>query len=253
MKDNFSTQAKGYSKYRPYYPVEMIEYVVSFVNERGQALDVATGNGQVAIELSKHFAAVYGTDISEKQLLNATQADNIIYKVESAEQISFAENQFDLITVAQAIHWFDFDAFYKEVYRILKPDGIFAVLGYGVFSTNADSDKLLMHFYRNIVGSYWDAERKYVDDNYTTIPFPFDEVEVKQFKNEFTWTFDQLIGYLETWSAVQHYINKEGINPVDIIREDLKDSWEKGDKKVTFPLLLRIGKISDFRRQILDL
>lgn len=248
MKDNFSALAKGYSKYRPYYPSEMIEYVVSFINERGQALDVATGNGQVAMELSKHFATVFATDISEKQLLNATQADNIIYMVERAEQTAFAENQFDLITVAQAIHWFDFDAFYKEVNRILKPDGIFAVLGYGVFSTNTDSDKILMHFYHNIVGPYWDVERKYIDDNYTTIPFPFDEVEVKQFTNEFTWTFDQLIGYLETWSAVQHYKNKEESNPLDIIRDELKESWEKNDKKVTFPLLLRIGKISDFRR-----
>ncbi|RWW92051.1 class I SAM-dependent methyltransferase [Flavobacterium cerinum] len=243
MKDNFSALAGGYSKYRPYYPPEMIEYIVSFVKEKHEALDVATGNGQVAIELSKHFKKVYATDISQKQLDNATQADNIVYKVESAEHTAFADGQFDLITVAQAIHWFDFEAFYKEVYRILKPDGVFAVLGYGLFSTNPETDKLLRYFYYETIGPFWDPERKYIDNNYTTIPFPFDEIEVKQFMNEFIWTFDQLIGYLETWSAVQHYTNKVGKNPVNDIKDALKISWEKSDKKVTFPLLLRIGKI----------
>lgn len=243
MKDNFSTLAGGYSKYRPYYPSEMIEYIVSFVNERDTSLDVGTGNGQVAIELSKHFTKVYATDISQKQLDNAVKADNIIYKVESAEHAAFADSQFDLITVAQAIHWFDFEVFYKEVYRILKPDGIFAVLGYGLFSTNPETDKLLRYFYYEIIGPFWDPERKYIDDNYTTIPFPFKEMEVKQFTNEFTWSFDQLIGYLETWSAVKHYTDKVGNNPVSDIKKALKISWEKSDKKVTFPLLLRIGKL----------
>jgi ubiquinone/menaquinone biosynthesis C-methylase UbiE len=245
MKDNFSIQAKGYSKYRPYYPAEMISYVASFAENKQLALDVATGNGQVAIELAKYFKQVYATDISEKQLENALQKDNIIYKEERAEQTSFGDSQFDLITVAQAIHWFDFDAFYKEVYRILKPDGIFAVLGYGLFQTGGEAEKLLKHFYYDITGPYWDAERRYLDENYATIPFPFEEIKTKQFTNEFAWTFEQLIGYLETWSAVQHYIKKNGTNPVDLIRDELKESWEKGNRKVTFPLLLRIGKLKD--------
>lgn len=243
MKDNFSTQASDYAKYRPYYPSEMIDYVVSFAQNKQSALDVATGNGQVAVELAKHFKDVFATDISEKQLANALRKDNITYIKECAEQTSFADGQFDLVTVAQAIHWFDFDAFYKEVYRILKPDGVFAVLGYGLFNTSGEAEKLLKHFYHDITGPYWDAERRYLDENYTTIPFPFEEMETKRFVNEFTWTFEQLTGYLETWSAVQHYIKKNGINPVDLIRDELKEYWEKGDKKVTFPLLLRIGKL----------
>lgn len=243
MKDNFSTQSVQYSQYRPYYPSEMIAYIVSFVQNKDTALDVATGNGQVAGELAKYFSQVYGTDISQKQLENAVKADSIIYKTESAEQTSFGESQFDLVTVAQAIHWFDFDAFYKEVYRILKPNGIFAVLGYGLFNATGEADKLLKHFYYDITGPYWDAERRYLDENYETIPFPFEEVEVMQFTNEFTWTFEQLTGYLETWSAVQHYIKKNDSNPVDVIRDELKEYWEKGDRKVTFPLLLRIGKL----------
>ncbi|WP_035673425.1 class I SAM-dependent methyltransferase [Flavobacterium sp. 83] len=243
MKDNFSKQASEYSKFRPQYPDEMIDYLVSFVDNKDIALDIATGNGQVAHKLSRFFKTVYGIDISQNQLANAISAQNIIYKVAAAEDTFFGDHKFDLITVAQAVHWFDFDLFYKEIYRILKPDGIFAVLGYGLFSTNTDSDKILRNFYSNIVGPYWDVERKYLDENYKTIPFPFDEIVAQSFENHFTWTFEELIGYLETWSATQHYISKKNKNPLDLIYDELKISWQKNDKKVVFPWLLRIGKV----------
>jgi ubiquinone/menaquinone biosynthesis C-methylase UbiE len=243
MKDNFSKQAFQYSKFRPQYPDEMIDYLVSFVKNKGVALDIATGNGQVAHKLSRFFKTVYAIDISQNQLNNAIPTENIIYKVASAENTFFKKQEFDLITVAQAVHWFDFDLFYKEIDRILKPDGIFAVLGYGLFSTNADSDKILRDYYHNIIGPYWDSERKYLDENYKTIPFPFEEISTESFENHLTWTFEELMGYLKTWSATQHYISKNNQNPLDLIYDDLKVSWQKSDKKVTFPLLLRIGKL----------
>lgn len=243
MKDNFSKQAVDYSKFRPQYPEEMIECIISFVNTKSTALDVATGNGQVAHKLSNYFEKVFAIDISQKQLDNAIKADNIIYSKESAEETSFKNQQFDLIVVAQAVHWFDFEKFYKEIYRILKPKGIFAVMGYGLFSTNPDSDKILRHFYYDIVGTYWDAERKYLDENYETIPFPFEEIPAEKFKNQLIWTFEELTGYLQTWSSVQHYISKNNQNPIDLIYDDLKVSWAKNNQEVTFPLLLRIGKL----------
>ena len=124
MKDNFSNQASQYSQFRPHYPQELIDHVLSFVQNKDTALDVATGNGQVAIALSKHFHTVYATDISENQLLHAPKVLNVVYKKQSAEATDFDDKQFDLITVAQAVHWFDFNKFYAEVNRILKPNGI---------------------------------------------------------------------------------------------------------------------------------
>lgn len=245
MKDIFSTQAKSYAKFRPDYSDEIIDYIVSFVKNKKAALDVATGNGQVAAKLAKHFTEVFATDISAKQLENAIPADNIAYKLEKAEQTSFGESRFDLITVAQAIHWFDFDAFYKEVYRILKPDGVFVVMGYGLFSTNPASDRIIQHLHRDILGIYWDPERKYVDENYETIPFPFEEIEAAKFSETFAWTFEHLLGYIDSWSATQHYIKKNACHPVDIVREELERVWEEGDKRVFFPLLLRMGKLKD--------
>ncbi|MFT3795787.1 class I SAM-dependent methyltransferase [Flavobacterium sp.] len=245
MKDHFSIQSSAYAQFRPHYPDEMIAHVASFAKTKVVALDVATGNGQVANKLSAYFQMVYATDISQSQLQKAIPASNVVYKVEAAERTDFADRQFDLITVAQAVHWFKFDAFYQEVYRILKPDGVFAVLGYGLFSTNPDSDAILMDYYHHIVGPYWDAERQYIDQKYETIPFPFNELETCKFTNEFNWTFDQLVGYLHTWSATQSYKNKMGNDPVQLIRDDLKQSWENSDKRVAFPLLLRVGTLKN--------
>lgn len=244
MKDYFSVNSKGYSQFRPRYPEEMIQQIVFLVKDKSTALDVATGNGQVAARLSEFFQTVYATDISENQLKQAPELQNVIYKKMSAEHTDFADRQFDLITVAQAIHWFDFDAFYKEVYRILKPEGVFAVMGYGFFSANKGSDKILWRLYEDIVGPYWDPERNYLTQEYQTIPFPFEEIANEKFAQSYTWSFEQLIGYLETWSATTNYKkahNNE--NPIDIVREELKISWEKGDKKVAFPMFFRIGKL----------
>jgi SAM-dependent methyltransferase len=170
-------------------------------------------------------------------------SDNITYKVATAEDMPFDAQVFDLVAVAQAVHWFDFDRFYAEVRRVLKPDGIIAVMGYGLFSTNPGSDKILRDFYDKIVGPYWDAERRYLDENYTTIPFPFDEIDAPEFVNRFQWSFDQLTGYLETWSATQHYKVAKKSNPVDLIRESLRETWENSNKEVVFPLLLRVGRL----------
>lgn len=244
MKDYFSDNSKGYSQFRPSYPDEMIRLIISHSKNNENALDVATGNGQVAVKLADYFKKVYATDISENQLKQAPQVSTIEYRKMSAEHTDFANRKFDLITVAQAIHWFDFDVFYKEIYRILKPDGLFAVLGYGFFSSNSDSDKILAHLYEGIVGPYWYPERRYLKEGYQTIPFPLEEIENKKFIQSYTWTFEQLIGYLETWSATANYKKaNNNENPIALVYEELKMSWEKGNKKVAFPMFLRIGKL----------
>lgn len=242
MKDNFSVQARGYARFRPHYPDEMIHYIIGKVDGRNTVLDVATGNGQVAAALALSFTKVFATDISEKQLQQAVAAPNIYYSVASAENLGFDDGSFDLITVGQAIHWFKFVAFYKEVNRLLKKDGVFAVMGYGLFAVGKEADKVLHYLYKDVLGAYWDAERKYVDENYRTIPFPFYEFEVDKFENRFQWSLEQLLGYLNTWSAVQHYIKNKGENPIDLVKPELEGLWGEGEKEVVFPLLLRVGR-----------
>ena len=165
MKDNLSEQSEQNLQFSPTYPKELYEFLLSLVEKKDAAWDCGTGNGQVAIELAKHFKQVYATDISEKQIKNAIQCDNILYKVEAAEETSFPGKSFDLITVAQAIHWVDFDAFYKEVKRTLKPGGILAVIGYALLHIDEDTDKVITKFYKKIIGSFLDPERRYIDEN----------------------------------------------------------------------------------------
>lgn len=245
MKDNFSRQAKDYAKFRPTYPTNLIQSLISLTNKQDNAWDCGTGNGQIATILSEYFVKVYATDISKNQIKNAPKKSNIIYKLESAETSSLPDTSVDLIVVAQAIHWFDFDKFYSQVKRVLADEGTIAVLGYGLLTINPDLDKVIRHFYTEIVGDYWDEERKYVDEQYKTIPFPFKEIQLPPFKIKYQWKFDQLIGYINTWSAVQHYIRNNNENPTRSIARELEKNWGEKDRvEVTFNLLTRVGKLS---------
>lgn len=243
-KDNFTNQADKYAKYRPAYPEALYDFLFSPVDSSEAAWDCGTGNGQVAVALSYFFGKVYATDISQKQIENATQRPNIIYRVESAENNSFADESFGLITVAQAIHWFDFDSFYKEVNRTARDKAIFAVIGYGLVRVDDPVNAILDKFYYETIGPFWDKERKYVDENYTTIPFPFNEIKAPSLKNIFDWTLDEFVGYLDTWSAVQHYIKAKNADPVIMIRKELEAIWPPATtRNIQFPILLRVAQI----------
>src|ERR1700674_1499230 len=110
MKDNFSQYAELYAKYRPSYPQELYDFILTQVNHKQAAWDCGTGNGQTAIVLSGYFEKVFATDISQRQLENAYPAANIFYSVQPAERTDFPDKTFDLITVSQALHWFQFDS-----------------------------------------------------------------------------------------------------------------------------------------------
>lgn len=244
MKDNFSTQSSQYAKFRPTYPEELYHFLMNQIHQKYTAWDCATGNGQVAVELAKQFDEVYATDISSMQLKEAPQLTNVYYKIECAEHTSFEDNKFDLITVAQAIHWFNFDEFFLEVSRTLKPNGVFAAFGYGLMKIDPEIDQLVYHLYEDILGTYWDIERKHIEDGYVNIPFPFQEIKSPVFTISATWHFDQLIGYLETWSSLQHYIKANEKNPIEFVYNDLKIAWGNAQKRVIhFPLILKVFSV----------
>ena len=244
MKDNFSTQANQYANFRPHYPAALFNFIFENVNHFDTALDVATGNGQAASVLAEQFKKVYATDISQKQLEHAIQKENIVYSVEPAEQFSFPDQYFDLITVAQAIHWFDFDKFFTEVNRTLKADGLFAMIGYGLLRVDEKINPILDHFYTTVIGPYWDKERKHIDEQYINIPFPFIEMASPKLFMEYEWTLDHFVNYMGTWSAVQHFIKQHSSNPIDCeMLQSLQLHWDAAEKKkVRFPLFIKAGR-----------
>ena len=242
-KDRFSNHAQQYATFRPTYPKELYDFIFSHVKKFDIAWDCGTGNGQVARDLSKQFKIILATDISEKQLANAFEADNIFYS-KAGERTTFPDHQFDLITVAQAIHWFTIPEFYEEVQRVGKKDAVVAIWGYSLLSISPEIDKHLHDFYFNKVGPYWDKERKLIDEQYKTISFPFTEIASPKFKLTFDWTVEEFQGYLSTWSSVQKYIQANQINPVEGFMKEIHPLWKSGRQNINFPLFLRLGKIS---------
>ncbi|WP_256012185.1 hypothetical protein [Desertivirga xinjiangensis] len=130
------------------------------------------------------------------------------------------------------------------MYRTAKKNALFCVIGYGKIEVSREIDLLIVNFYENIIGSYWDNERKYLDENYQTIPFPFKEIPAPEFQHKLKWTFEHLTGYLDTWSAVKHFIKQNGYNPIDQLKRDIALYWgDHEEREVRFPLLLHLGMV----------
>ncbi|MEM9671596.1 MAG: class I SAM-dependent methyltransferase [Bacteroidota bacterium] len=243
MKDNFSAQSVGYARYRPVYPDELLQHILAQVPELRTAWDAGTGNGQVAVWLAQHFSQVYATDISEKQLAQAPQRKNIHYQLGAAEQTGFSEKSIDLITVAQAFHWFEHERFFQLAQRSLKSGGVIALFGYDFLIISPEVNKVLTYLYQHMLGDYWDDERRQVEQHYQNLPFPFQELTTPEFYHRTTWTIDHLSGYLNTWSAVQHYRNEHDTNPIALIEPELKAAWGRAKtREVTFPMFMRLGR-----------
>ncbi|MEP2772604.1 MAG: methyltransferase domain-containing protein [Fulvivirga sp.] len=240
-KDNFSKQASLYAAFRPQYPSDLYTFIYKHVYTFNSAWDCATGNGQVASVLAQKFKSVYATDISQRQLDQANEQPNVVYKVGSAEASGLPE-KVDLITVAQAIHWFDIKAFVKEAKRLSHANTLLAFWGYGLFQVGSAIDNLIFDFYDITLGPYWDPERRLIENKYRDIEVPLVEPISKEFVFEDQWSLETLKGYLSSWSAVQHYINKHGSNPVNEFIQQVAPMWGE-QQHVSFPIFLRVGKL----------
>ncbi|MGD9786339.1 MAG: class I SAM-dependent methyltransferase [Sulfuricellaceae bacterium] len=246
FKDHFSRQAADYAKYRPHYPPALLDWLAEQAPGRDLAWDAGTGSGQVAVELARLFERVVATDPSARQINNAEAHPKVEYRVEPAERSSLEDASVDLITVAQALHWFDFSAFYAEAERVLKPGGVLAAWCYGLFRTGSETDAVLDVFYSETVGPYWPPERRLIEEEYRTVPFPLPETVAPEFAMEAAWDLDDLLGYFGTWSAVQRYREERGSDPVAELRERLAAAWGSPEAKKTikWPVHLRVGRVS---------
>lgn len=243
IKENFSRSAAHYEQYRPLYPKELFDFLLANTKKRGTVWDCATGNGQVARVLSEHYKNVVASDVSQAQLDHAIEIPNIEYVECPAEKTPFANESFDLVVVAQAIHWFNFKEFYEELHRVCTPGAHLAIWGYSLIKTNNAIDELLSDFYHNTVGKYWDEARKHVETGYRSIPFNFKELKTTTFENKKSWTVDHFIGYLSTWTSVTQYKALRDADPIELIKEQLIDLWGPDEREVTFNIFFKMGKV----------
>jgi ubiquinone/menaquinone biosynthesis C-methylase UbiE len=243
--DHFSGVANRYADFRPHYPAELFDYLATLVPRHSVVWDCACGNGQASRDLAARFDQVIATDASQEQIASAAPRPGIEYRVAPAEESGLSDHSVALVTVAQALHWFDFDRFHAEVKRVLVPNGVLAVWAYGIIVVEGEAvDRIAHEFYAETVGPYWPPERVLVENGYRTIPFPYTEITPPAFRMETHWTLEQLLGYFSTWSATNRYIKATGQNPLELLAASLQASW--GDpalpRRIEWPLSLRIGR-----------
>lgn len=238
FKDFFSEKSSAYKKYRPDYPEELFTFLASLAGGREIAWDCATGSGQCAHGLTPFFEKIIATDGSANQIGNVTPHPAIEYRVMLAERTAFAPESFDLITVGQALHWFDTVAFFNEAKRVLKSSGVLAVWTYNLLEISGELDQVINDFYSKDLASYWPVERKHVEARYSTIDFPFQHTQPRLFRMEKHWSFQQLLGYILSWSAVKRYLCQHGERGIDLFSEKLAVAWGDREQKqtITWPL-----------------
>ncbi|PYM02511.1 MAG: SAM-dependent methyltransferase [Verrucomicrobia bacterium] len=243
FKDHFSGHAVEYAKFRPRYPDKLFEYLASISPRHGLAWDCATGNGQAAVGLIRHFDSVIATDASAQQIESAEPNDRITYRVAPAEASGIDSSSVDLILVAQALHWFDIERFFTEAKRVLKENAVLAISSYKVLEIAPETNAIIWNFYRETTGSFWPPERELVETDYKDIKFPFAELPPIRFDMHERWNLHQLAGYFRTWSATQRFIAARGFDPVDSLVEELRALWKNPEevRDIKWPLHLRVG------------
>ncbi len=250
FKDHFSGVSRAYAAARPTYPPALFDWLSGLPAKRESAVDCACGNGQATLDLAARFDRITGIEASEAQLRSAPLRPNIVWRVARAEDTGLAGGSVDLVTVAQAAHWFDLDAFYREVRRLLRPGGVLALWCYGLNRVEgAGLSEIVEDFYSRVVGPYWPPERRHVESGYRTLPFPFEGIEAPPYEMSTSWTLPELLAYLATWSAVSRYRTETGHDPLLDLERALSGPW--GDpgvrRRIVWPLSVLVGRVGAVR------
>lgn len=242
FKDHFSAHAGEYAAFRPTYPNALFEWLAQASPGRSMAWDCATGSGQAALGLSGYFDRVIASDASSQQIGQGSEHPLISYRVESAEKSSLQPESADLITVAQAYHWFDHDQFLGEADRVLRPAGLLAIWAYPLAKTDSEVDAVIHKLYETKLGSYWPAERVYIDRGYQDFTMPWPEISSPDFTMTANWRLPELLGYLGTWSALRRFVAERGFDPLVEVSGPLGRAWGDPEqaRTVRWPLILKV-------------
>jgi len=241
FRDHFSGHAGAYSTYRPGYPDTLFAWLAGQCARRERAWDCATGNGQAARGLRPYFRRVVATDASRQQIAEAPPGDGIEYRCAAAESSGLAAGSVDLVTVAQALHWFDIERFYSEADRVLAPSGVIAVWSYEKCRVCPAVDAVLDAVYA-AVESYWPDERRIVSNRYADIVLPWPALPGPEFEMSVSWDVQQMLGYLQTWSASKRYEADRGTSPALGYAKALAGVWGNAARQVSWPLTLKVAR-----------
>lgn len=244
FKDHFSSHAAAYAAYRPAYPPALAAWLAGIAPVTGDALDVGCGSGQLALLLAQHFRQVIATDPSARQIASAAPHPRIDYRVAPAEASGLPDASIDLLTAAQAAHWFDLPAFFTETRRLLRPGGVVALISYAGMEHRGPIEPIVERFRLETLEDYWPPERAMVENGYSDIALPFAPITPPEFAIELSWPLATMIGYLDTWSAVRAMEARIGRGPFDDVVAELTAAWGDPDahRTIRWPLTIVAGR-----------
>jgi hypothetical protein len=244
-QDHFSGHAAAYARHRPRYPEGIYTWLASLTNGHDLAWDAGTGNGQVAVSLAAHYREVHASDVSADQLARATPHAGVTYHQEPSDRVSLRHASVDLITAGSAAHWFELEGFYSEATRVGKRGAVIALWSYGPRDIADRIHPSIHRFQEKVVRDYWPERIQLVHERYTTLPFPFEEIEAPPFSMSADWNLRELLGFLDTWSASQRYLQERGSHPLNEIVDELTQAWgePEGRRHLEWPLFFRVGRI----------
>ncbi|MBA3458401.1 MAG: methyltransferase domain-containing protein [Deltaproteobacteria bacterium] len=241
--DHYSTVAAQYAAYRPHYPAALVD-VLADRSPPGTALDVGCGSGQLSVALAARFTRVIATDPAQAQLDAARPAPGVEYRCAPAEASGLPAASIALVVAAQAAHWFDMPRFLAEVERIAVPGALIALVSYGVLHVEgADADTVIQRYYSDDAGPYWPKERAHVETGYRDLVLPWPAVEAPPLEMSASWTRDELVGYLTTWSATVKMIAARGTGPLDAVDRALRATWSDAKRRtIRWPLTVKLAR-----------
>jgi len=245
FKDHFSVAAESYAAYRPSYPAALADLLAGAAPRLRLAWDCGCGSGQLSVLLAERFDHVVATDASAAQLARATPHPKVEYRQAGEGASGLPDHCVDLAVAAQAAHWFDLAVYYAEVRRVARPGAVIAQTVYNLVQVNDKVDRAIRRFYGDVLGRYWPPERRHVEVNYASLPFPFEPIAAPPLEMRATWTLAHFIAYMRTWSAVIALEKAEGEGPMEALRRELEPLWGAGDagREVRWPLTVRAGRV----------
>ncbi len=240
FKDHFSASASEYAQARPQYPQALFDWIASVAPAHDLAWDAGCGNGQASRDLATRFDHVHATDPSAAQIAQASAPANVSFAVERGEQCSLADASVDAICVAQALHWFDREAFFAECVRVLRPGGVLVAWGYQDIEVPPVLATANSQLQRDIL-AYWPPERADIDAAYDGYAWPLDAIRAPVFDLHADWPLSRLLTYFSSYSASKRQRELTGIDPVALHAEAISAAW--GDPgalhRVRWPLFVR--------------
>ena len=139
--EKFSNKADNYAKGRPDYPVAVVDFIKTLIDEQPIIADIGAGTGKFTKLIAdlgyQVFAVEPNQDMFNQLQITVADVPNAKTVLATSEATTLADQSIDIITVAQALHWFDLEKFKVECQRILKPNGwVVAMYNNGVDARN---------------------------------------------------------------------------------------------------------------------